>query len=147
MVDFNKLLSVKVDDVEKPQPIAVGTYVFNITTHQFGEAKNEKKTPYVRYGAVPMAPMEDVDQAELAAAGGMEKFTKRPMSHDFWLTDDSLHRLQAFLRDVCGINCSGRTFNETIPEAVNHQVLGTVKHRIAQNGDVFAYIDSFAAMP
>lgn len=138
MADFESLLSMNADEVERPKPRPAGHYIALITGHEFGES-SKKKTPYVRYAVKLMEALSDVDEEMLEEAGGFED---AKMSVDFYVTENSLFRLKEFLADHVGLEMDNRPLKEGIPEAVNNQVGVVVEHEISTQSpeDVFARI-------
>ncbi len=138
-VNFENLLSQPTDEVEKPKPLPAGTYQFAIVEHIF-DTSSKKGTPYVRFMLSPIAAGEDVDEDLLA---GVNNWQAKKMKFDCFLTEDAIWRLKDFLENA-GINTSGRTFAECVPEAMGAFVSGFVKHDI--NGeDTYANIDKVTA--
>lgn len=125
-VDFSKLLSKPLDTVKKPPPLPQGNYEGVIAKYEFGD-NNTNKTPYARFEITVTAPGEDIDHAQLPE--GVEFPLKRKFRQDFYLTDEADWRLKEFIESL-GINTSGRTFAETVPETLN---LPVVAHMVQQN--------------
>lgn len=128
MADFSKLLSKPVESAEKPKPKPAGTYFGQIEGYTLGESK-EKKTPYVRFTASNLSPGDDVDRSQLEGVD----LTKWKPTFDFYLTEDSLYRLRAFLESL-NLNVAGRTFNELMPETKNLPVKMTATNSTSQDG-------------
>jgi len=138
-VNFESLLSQQADEVEKPKPLPAGTYQFAVVEHAF-DTSSKKGTPFVRFQLSPIAAGEDVDQDLLAQVNNWQG---KKMKFDCFLTDDAIWRLKDFLEN-CGINTSGRTFAECIPETAGVYVSGFIKHEI--NGEAtYANIDKITA--
>lgn len=137
--NFNAILSKQVEEVERPKPLPVGTYLFNIVRHEFGESQ-QKKTPYVRFICKPMMAQDDVDKSMLP-----ENWQSKEFRQDFYLTDEAMFRLRDFLETI-QVSVSGRTFAAAIPDTTNRQFLGTVTHTIGKDGkSVYAEIGNVAA--
>ena len=140
MPDFQELLSTSVDSVEKPKPLPTGHYASAIKSFKFDKANNEKQTPFCRFMIQPMEPQEDVDKDAL---GEVNKWRERPMRLDFYITEDAMWRFRKFLEKDAGINTTGRSFDECIPETVNQGVMIEVVHEInRQSGDTYAVINA-----
>lgn len=135
-IDFNSILNKKVDDAEKPKPLPMGSYVWNIQRHEFGASK-QKKTPQVTFFVKPISVLDDVDQAALP-----DNWKDKERRVTFYLTEDSLYRLGDFLGH-CGLNVSGRLFSAVIPETTNMQFVGNVTHE-ESNGNTYDNISSTA---
>lgn len=130
-VDFRTLLQTPMDTIEKPKPLPAGTYHGVVARHEFGES-SQKKTPYVRFWLQPLSAADDVDPAMLEGVDLSKKLLRR----DYFLTTDALFRLKAFL-DSVGVNTTGRSLGEAIPDSTNARVLMQVTQRTADNGDQF----------
>ena len=127
-VDFKSLLSKPSDDITKPKPLPAGTYNGMVSKYEFGESK-EKKTPYVRFFLTVHSAGEDIDPADIE---GID-LTKKQLRRDFYLTDDALYRLKEFAVSI-GVEATGRSLGEMIPDCVNAQVLIAVTQRNSQDG-------------
>ena len=128
-VNFNELLGVQVQSVERPKNFPVGLYTSIVVNHEMGKS-SRKETPYVRFPIKLLGPGEDVDQELFEEAGGMEELNARkPLNLDFYLTKDAIYRLREFLEDTLDLSCSGRNFDEVIPETTNAQLTVVIGHR------------------
>ena len=140
-LDFKSLLGRSLDDVKKPSPVPAGTFYGVIQRYEFGET-SEKKTPFVRFHIGLTAPGDDIDPELLIGVD----LSKRALRKDFFLTPDAEYRLKDAL-NALGINTTGRTFAETIPEVINAQVLVEVTQRPSKDGkDIFNDIGSLTAV-
>lgn len=115
--NFNELLRKPVDDAKRPPALPAGTYFGTITKQEYDKTTSEKKTPLCRYmvaleSAHDSIPAEDLDGIDL---------TKRTMRREYYLTSEADWRLAEFLKS-CGIDTAGRSFAETIPEAIGKRV-------------------------
>lgn len=141
MADFSKILSKPVSEAERPKPHPVGTWVWVITQFAYGD-DNKNKTPYVRFMLRSSQPDEDVDQAQIAEAGGLQKLNSREIRRDFFLTEDSIYRLREFCENALGIDTSGRAWDAVIPECRGKQFKGHITHRFSQDGkDAYVQFD------
>jgi hypothetical protein len=114
-VDFSKLLSKPLDNVKKPPPLPAGDYHGLISKYEFGD-NNTNKTPYCRFELKITGPTEGVDASQIPE--GTEWPLKRTFRKDYYLTEDADWRLKDFIESL-GIQTSGRTFAETVPETLN----------------------------
>lgn len=144
MVDFAALMNKPVEDAVRQPPAPAGTYLAGIVSHEFGTS-TKKGTPYCRFNFQPLAAQDDVDEEALEEVGGVEFLSKKRMRYEFYLTDDAMFRLREFLEEALGLNCSGRNFDEVVPETANMQVLISVVHTLSDDGkETYANIDTFA---
>ena len=127
-VDFKTLLSKPADSVERPKPLPAGTYHGLITSYKYDESQ-QKKTPYVRLNLVTHRAGEDVD-AELL--NGVD-LSKKQLRRDYFLTDDAMFRLKDLI-ESCGVQTTGRSMGELVPELLNKAVIISVVQRPSQDG-------------
>lgn len=139
--NFAALLDRQADEIEKPKPMPMGTFTFLVKDHEFGES-SQKKTPFIQFNVNPRVAQDDVDEEALAA---VENWQDRNMRVTFYLTDDAMWRLTDFL-EHCGIDMSGRTLAECIPETTNQMFNGYVIQQASQKNpdEMFSSIDSTA---
>jgi hypothetical protein len=135
-VNFKDLLSRPVDSAKKPPTKPPGTYTGTIASHKFAESQKQR-TPYVRFTFNNIQPGADIlngdQKALLDEEGDPIDFSKWTPYKDFFLTDDALYRLKDFLKSI-GIDTSGRSFDETIPEARGRAVLINAVSQTSEDG-------------
>lgn len=139
MANFNDILNRPVEAIEAPKPIPVGTYLALINAQPIFAKIGKNQTDCVNFPIIFQQPQDDVDVAalneSLARADGVSKSLSDVKSNiRQFLTEDSLWRVKAFLVDHLGIEETGKTLGQMIPEAMGRQVLVTVKHRLT-DGD------------
>lgn len=118
MPDFKALLAKPAGEAKKPKALDAGQYPGIIKSYELGDA-NKNKTPYVRFhlGLTGWPNGE----AQLDEGGEAIDLAKRQLRRDFFITEDALWRLDEFLQAL-GIELTGRSYEETIPEAVGKNV-------------------------
>lgn len=139
--NFADILNRSTDTIEKPKPLPGGEYLLIINKYSLGESQ-QKKTPYVRIEFSIGAPGADVDQSLLQ---GID-LSKKGQKDDFYLTEDSLYRVVEFMTRDLGINGTGRTLSQMLPEVVGKQVIASIKQVPSQKpGDdrVFNEIEGY----
>lgn len=92
IASFADLKNVKVGDVERPKPVPIGHYVSQFTG-MMKEHKAKSKNLAMRFPFKLVAPADDVDQAELEAAGGIPD---KEFALDFWMSPDARWRFTEF---------------------------------------------------
>ena len=125
--DFNGLLDKPSEDFERPKPMPVGTYLGLIAKFEYDKAKNDKKTPFVRFTIVPQEALPDVDEDALTAALNGEPLSTKLQRHELYITGDAMWRLGQFLVDHAGTD-SGIPTREQIDQAVGKLVTFTIIH-------------------
>lgn len=123
--NFSHLLKRPAGKSKKPEALPAGLYPGVLKSFEYGDS-NQKKTPYVRFHLGITGWADDVSENEKMqenADGKMEPIdlSKRQPRRDYYLTDDALWRLDEFLREL-GIEPTGRSYEEVIPEAVGQTV-------------------------
>jgi hypothetical protein len=126
--DFRSLLAKPADSIEKPKPLPAGTYTGTINKYEYGKSK-EKKTPYVRYFLQINEAGEDVDPVEL---DGVD-LSKKQLRRDYYLTDDAEYRVKE-LWESCGIDGTGRSLGEILPDLIGCSVIIEVTQRNSEDG-------------
>ena len=152
MVDFTKLAEFKLEDIEKPKPLPLGTYEAVVEgTPKWGEAKfRDKETgeapPMVTVVYRLVNPTDDVDQEDLAAMGGLigKNGKPRTISQDFIFNGGAPpYSLRRFIE---GFGIEGGTLAEALEGIVGEPVLVTVKHRLDEKTqDRYAQVDRAVA--
>lgn len=134
MPDFSQLLRKPAGEAKKPQALPAGDYPGRIKGHEYGDS-NKNKTPYVRFNLMLTGWADTVDDSERTDAEGKTlDISKRSLRRDFFLTDDALWRLDEFLASL-GIDLTGRSYEESIPEADGQEVLVEVQQYMNQQNN------------
>lgn len=131
MADLTSILSKKSEEIKAPPPIPKGHYVCFVQKYEFGKSKRQQ-TDYCRVYFKAVEAKDDVDQAELAAIGGLDKVE---FYRDFYLTEDSVFIFNDFLKGPLGIPSSGRTLAEMCPEMPSKTCLVEIGHSPILNRD------------
>ena len=142
MTDFSSLLSLDASKVEKPKPLPVGTYDCLIEKYELGESTNNK-TPFCKVHLNVIAAGPDVDTDALADIGD---FTKKKLNVTYWLTPDTLHRFKDLFENVLGMDITGKTFDELLPNLQGNPVKAEVIHQPSKDGEsVYANVNRLLA--
>lgn len=126
MVDFTKLLSRPAGEAKKPPILPAGDYPGIIKAWKTGESR-QNRTPFVSFTLGLMAFPADLDEADTQ---GID-LEKRQLSRDFYITEDALYRLDEFIHS-CGVETTGRAYEEVLPELIGAAVLVEVSQYINQ---------------
>lgn len=123
MPDFSALLRKPAGEAKRPKALPVGDYQGVIKSHEVGD-NNKNKTPYVRLGIALTEWPENFTAEDIPE--GVE-LGKRTLRKDFFLTEDSLWRLDECIRS-CGVESNGRPYEEVLPELVGQPIKVEIKH-------------------
>lgn len=141
-VNFTELLSKDIESAERPKPLPSGTYRLEITGHEFGTS-SQKGTPFVQFNFKVVEPGEDVDPEDL---DDVKEWQKRTLQDKFYLTEAAMYRLREFMEKRLGLDCTGRTFDQNVPETHGCEVEAFLKQTPSQReGDdsVYTNIDRY----
>lgn len=132
MVDFTQFASKPAGEAKRPPVLPADDYLGIVKSFELGD-ENANHTPYVRFAiglldwgpnvpdewpiAAPDGTVQDISKSDI-------DLSKRQMRRDYYITDEALWRLDEFIRS-CGVEPSGRSYGEIIPELIGKQV--TVK--------------------
>lgn len=128
MPNFSHLLNKPADDVKAPVQLPDGTYYGTIQNHEFGES-SQKKTPYVQYNILVTHADEGTDTEGVEVSG-------KKMNTKFYLSDEAQFMLVNFIKSF-GIETSGRSLGELIPQVQGQSVMLDVVKQPNQAGDGF----------
>lgn len=132
--NFGTLLDKPASDVERPKPLPQGSYHCIVKGLPRFDKSSKKQTEFVEFTLSPTAAGEDVDADELTTMGGL---TNKTIRATYYITEDSLWRLKAFL-EHCGIEENG-SLRQMIDETPNREVIAYLKHEASNDGEsVFA---------
>lgn len=129
--NFASILDESPTEVNVPPPMPQGTYTCVIQGAPRYDKSAKKGTDFVEFTLRPISAGEDVDDEDLANAGGLEGKTLRAT---YYLTEDAIYRLDEF-HEHCGIDLTdGKSRRSRNDEVVNAEVGVFVKHRPSQDG-------------
>jgi len=143
--DFSTLLRKPAGEAKKPPALPpAADYQGIIKGYELGD-QNKNKTPYVRFQVGLVGWPDSISAEDRQQDGKAIDLSKRPMRRDFYLTDDALWRLDEFLRAL-GIDLTGRSYEETLPEATGKSVVVEVQQYInQQSGEIGNQIGALTA--
>lgn len=129
--DFKSLLNKKVEDVKKPPVLHPGVYEGVVKGHKFEEREYSKGNPTAvcSFNLQLTGATEDIDPEDLLDSEGkpidVSKYRQR---YDYSIEESEVWKLKEFLTS-CGIEFSGRSLGECIPDTTNAPVLITIIHK------------------
>lgn len=141
-MSLRDLLSQRTEDVKAPPPLPEGNYHITITGFAYGKSR-VKGTDYVRFSGKLVGHDPDVEDADLEGI----KWEDKEVHKDFYVTDDAVHILADFLRNVLGSAAAGRSLEESLPQVKGMTLKGYISQTMdAKSGRVFSNLDSLKPM-
>jgi len=130
--DFTSVLDMVPDEIERPKPIPPGDYVCTIKSY-IRDKSSKKETPFIEFTCSPVEALQSVDedwlkQSLTKADGSMKKLSDANIRVRFYDTQDAAFMLRDFLLDSVQLENDGRSISQLIEDAINAQVVLTVKH-------------------
>jgi hypothetical protein len=131
MSDFMSILNKPVEDVAKPKPRPVGTYlgaIQGMPAQKMVTVQGEEK-PIISFSIKLVMAQGDVDSESLTEHGDVSSWP--PYKKDFWVdTPEGEWALRQFLTNTLAIDAEGgKTFGEMLAEAPGKQLNVGLKHR------------------
>ena len=131
MVDFTDVLSKRVDEIEKPKPKPVGTYLGTISGLPKQRTVLPKDggegMPVLGFNIKLMAAQPDVDPDSLSEAPDISEWAG--FQYDMFLhTEGGVYALKQFLLNTLGIDGDNKSLGEMVAEAPGKQLLVKLKH-------------------
>jgi len=152
---FTPILDRPVSATERPKPLPPGQYAFVVQSYR-EDKSTKKQTEFIEFTCKCLGPLNEasVDQEALdhwasSKSGEKKKLTDVTMKVTFYLTENSIYRLQDFLEHL-GFEVSegNASFKQMIAEAPGCQFVGTVTHESSKDGQMtYANVTSTAPMP
>lgn len=149
MANFADILDKPATEIDRPKPLPVGTYTWAIQGLPRHDKSKEKQTPFVEFTCKCTGAGEDVDEEALnewaaKSDGTMRALTDFSTKLTYYITPDSVYRLQEFLQHL-GLDGEGKSTRQLLDETPNCQFTGTIKHTASKDGEsIFANIDKIA---
>lgn len=142
-VNFEALLSTQLDDVKRPPVKPPGTYYGVVTDIKFDmtSGKTSDKKPYAQLTFSQIEAGPDVDQSLLRDSDGetIDLTAWKPRTSglsNFYLNSEAVFRIKEFMESL-GINTTGRSLGECIPEIKGQPVQLTVSLKPTEDGQNF----------
>lgn len=133
-MNFSEVLNTKVQEIERPPLIPVGTYKVMVLKIPSIDSSNDGKWDFVSFPLRFLEAQDDVDQSELQAYGDLKNaFLSRRFM--FNKEDDTAfkreeYNLRNFLENTLLVEMNGETsLKEALNNSVNRQFLAFVRTR------------------
>ena len=154
--DFESILDKPATEIDKPKPLPVGEYAWTIQGLPRYDKSKEKQTPFYEFTCKCNGALESVDEEALnewaaKADGTMRQLTDVTRRLTFYITEDSVYRLQEFLAHCkateAAVEALGQdvTTRQTIDYVANCQFVGSITHQASNDGTrIYDNIDKTA---
>ena len=144
MVNFAAIANKKVEDIERPPNLPIGTYLATVTKIPAQGEVAGGKWETLDFMLKIIKPMEDVDPNALKAYGDV---TKRTMQRRFMFSTEeedkfsaSEYQVKKFcFKHLMVDESSDMSWTEMLHESVNHQCLVSVKWEPDKNDPEIIY--------
>lgn len=147
---FGAILDTPSTAVERPKPLPAGTY-HCVVDKQYKEGTTTRKgTEFIEFSLKPMSALDDVNEEDLKASltsadGSVKPLSDKRIRATYYLTPDSIYRLNDFLINDLGIVQGKKKLRQMIGEAQNRQVLAHIKLVPSDDGTMlYANMDKTA---
>jgi hypothetical protein len=131
---FESILDTPIANVDRPQPIPVGTYDVIVRGMYEQGVSNVKKTPFVQFAFAITAAGDDVDPDALEAIGGLSDKVFKNNSTKFYTTPDSLWRLTDALEAMGIDDLDTKTVRQALAETPNSACKILITHVTSEDG-------------
>lgn len=135
MVDFSQLLRKPAGEAKKPQALPIGDYPGVIKSWTPVEAPQGKDYKLIIRFMVGLTGWpEDVEHEDTLQEGEAIDLSKRQLRRDFY--DNRLDIVDDLIRS-CGIDMTGKTYEEVFPEMIGAGITVEVQQYINKtSGDI-----------
>lgn len=147
MPDFSSILDKPANEIERPKPMPVGTYLTVVRGQPRFDKSRNKGTELVEFTHSIVDAADDVDADALKEWLNGDKLKGKEIKNVYYLTDNSLWRVKDFLGH-CGLDVESKhTLRDLIENTSNCEVYLTIRHEPSQDGTtMFARVAGSAAV-
>lgn len=140
MNSFSSILDRPATDFDRPPPLPVGQYLTVIAGLPRKDKSSKKGTDYVEFALKFIIAVDGddgqptVDPDALAEYEQLCKLADTTRNLTFYITEKSGYRFREFLEDDLEIDLNGKTLWEAAQEAVNSQVIVSIRQKPRDDG-------------
>lgn len=128
MADFESVLDKKIEEVEKPKPKPVGTYLGVLQGLPTEKKVGQDEMEVIGFRVKLMSAQEDVDQEDLSAQPPISEWPA--LRHDIFIhTEQGVWGLRQFLKNTLGFEDGAGTIRQILAETPGRQLLVKVRQR------------------
>lgn len=133
MPNFADIAKKRIEEIERPPLLPIGTYTFQVTELPKVDTIADGKWDIVDFQLLPIEPSSDVDPDELTAYGelrnGRTRFRFMFNTEDATAFATTEFRLRQFLEQHLKVATSDMDIGQALNASVGARVLGVVQHR------------------
>lgn len=148
-VNFAEALSHKPDEIERPKNPPIGTYTFQIM--KIPSFRSNDDYDMIDFSCQAVAASEEVDPADLEAAGGLSAARPRLTfmfdKNDERRFQETEFRLKTFLQDHVKCWDKGMSMKEALNNSVNNRFNGSTRLRPNQDNPDIQYFEIMYTAP
>ena len=135
MADFESVLDKKIEEVEKPKPKPVGTYLGVLQGLPTQKKVGQDEMDVIGFRVKLIAPQDDVDAEALADQPPISEWPA--LRHDIFVhTEQGVWGLKQFLSRTLGFEeGEGKTIRQSLAETPGRQLLVKLRQRPFINRD------------
>ena len=156
MSNFEDALKQSNEDIERPLPLPLGSYIWVITKPGDIRDQDTRNGPnkVVEFACEVVGPSDNVDEEAIEEFGGIKAITGFPQRVAFWFPESpdekrkfqaSLFRMKTFLTEHCQIECDSPF--EGVDKAKGARFLASVKWDKDPNDPNTRYTNIDKTMP
>ena len=134
MASFEDILNTPAASIKSPEPLPVGSYICIVDGPGEFVQLGVNQTHALKLNLKPLQPQQDVDQEQLIESLDGQTLADKRIPVTFFITDESKHRVRNWCRDALGIEEGTKSLKEMISEIPGRQVVASVGHRAAKDG-------------
>jgi hypothetical protein len=145
-LNFDDLLNSNLDSqtFDRTPPLPPGSYAAMVKDYKKTDKPSQKGNHGIVFTFSFLQAKDDVDEDALAKALERKPMKDRTMQLTFYMTPNAAHRIREFI-EMLGVDHSGRTLKECLPETKGCGLTVHVKHTPSRNNpeESFAEIGGF----
>lgn len=143
-MDFNSVLNTKMDDIERPLNVPVGTYRFTVKKAPSLEKSKDDKWEFLTFQLLLLEAVDGVEPEDLAAYGGLNAGSIVQHKFIFDLSDEAqfkktMFNVKRFLVDHLKCATEETSLKEGVNASINAQGLVFVKWEPDKNDPEIQY--------
>jgi len=144
---FSSILDKPSNEIERPKPLPVGTYLAMVKGQPRFDKSKQKGTPFAEFTLTLLQHGEDVDAGAIKDYLGTRKLNQIDIKDTYYLTEEAAYRLKDFC-DHCGVeNADGVSLGQRVAQTPGCQLLISIAHKPSDDGQrIYANVRQTSAV-